>query len=78
VEASLINHNIQAFIMALIWGFGAQLMADARDKYSVFVQDMLNENFFEKCDFSFKKRVQSATFPVKGKHLFSIFYNLDS
>ena len=64
--------------MALIWGFGAQLTAEARDKYSVFVQDLLNDNFFEKCDFSFKKRVVQGSFPVKCKNLFSIFYNLDN
>ena len=37
VEPSQINHIIQAFIMALIWGFGAPLLISARDNYSRFI-----------------------------------------
>ena len=37
VEPSLLNHIIQAFIMALIWGFGAPLLVTARDNYSQFI-----------------------------------------
>jgi len=37
----MINHNIQLFIMALIWGFGAPLTVGARDKYSAFVQVLI-------------------------------------
>jgi hypothetical protein len=41
VDPAMINHNIQLFIMALIWGFGAPLTVGARDKYSAFVQVLI-------------------------------------
>jgi Dynein heavy chain AAA lid domain len=37
VEPSLINHRIQAFIMALVWGFGAPLQVNAREKFNLFI-----------------------------------------
>lgn len=63
VEPSQINHIIQAFIMALIWGFGAPLLVLARDNYSRFIQDIVKKQFIDNCDFKFKKRVKHECFP---------------
>ena len=77
VEPSLINHVIQTFIMALIWGFGAPLLVPARDNYSAFVQGLLKRHFLDNCDFKFKKRVKQECFPQSTQNLFNVFYNLD-
>lgn len=63
VEPSQLNHIIQAFVMALIWGFGAPLLITARDNYSQFIQKILRTKFLESCDFKFKKRVKLESFP---------------
>lgn len=39
IDPKEINKIIQKFFMALIWGFGATLTAEARPKYSVFLHD---------------------------------------
>lgn len=77
VEPSLLNHRIQAFIMALVWGFGAPLVVSARDAFSTFIQQTVEKQFLDDCKFKFKKRIKSETFPQKAFNLFDYFYHLD-
>lgn len=63
--------------MALVWGFGAPLLVGARDKYSAFIQVMIQQHFTDNSSYKFKKRIRNEVFPNHTLNLFDHFYHLD-
>lgn len=81
VEPAEINKIIQQYVMAMIWGFGAQLTAPARRLYSDFLIDLIDKSFKDEkaTHFEFKARIDTSNFPTppKGRNLFNIFYKVE-
>jgi len=75
VDPKSINHIIQKFIMAMIWGFGASLSSPARPKYSLFLHETIQKVFSPSNNtFDFKKRIDMSLFPKSNHNLFTVFF----
>ena len=76
MEPKRLNWIIQQFIMALVWGFGAPLTIPARNKYSLYINNMIKKVFSSSDNrFAFRKRIDQSQFPTLNANLFSVFYN---